>query len=385
MSTDNQVHPNGKKRGLMLLGITLLLILAAFAYGVYYTRVLSQREVTDNAYVGGNVVMLTSQVGGYVQEIRADDTQLVQAGAEIIKLDPMDAEVALRQAEARLGTTVRQLRERYAGMAQYEAMIGQRKVNLQKAEEDLARRAPLAADHTISIEDVAHARQSVEDARAALDVAVRQAGAIQAGLSGVDVTKHPDVLAAKADFFQAWLALRRTVILAPVSGFIAKRSVQLGEHVTPGMPLLSIVSLGQLWVDANFKESELQNIRVGQPAIIEADTYGSNVEYHGKVAGLSAGTGSAFALLPAQNATGNWIKVVQRLPVRITLDGIELAAHPLRLGLSTLVTVNTHQRDGTMLGSSMPTAPMYATQVLNQPMQEAESIAERIISQNLAR
>jgi membrane fusion protein (multidrug efflux system) len=383
--TDNQANPNGNKRKRILLGMTLLFILAGVAYGMYYTMVLSTREQTDNAYVGGNLVTLTSQVTGNVQEIRADETQLVKAGAEIIKLDPLDAEVVLRQAEARLGMTVRQLRERYSGVAQYDAAIEQRKVGLQKAEDDLARRVPLVADHTLSAEEVAHARQAVQDTKAALDVAVRQAEAFRSGIAGVDLTRHPSVLAAKADFIQAWLAARRTAILAPASGYIAKRNVQVGGHVTPGMPLMSIVPLDQLWVDANFKESELQDIRIGQPAIVEADIYGGKVEYHGKVAGLSVGTGSAFALLPAQNATGNWIKVVQRVPVRIALDPKELAAHPLRIGLSTVVTVDTHQRDGAMLGASMPSAPVYTTRALDQPMHEAESIGQSIVAKNLAK
>ena len=389
MATDSPTtlngNRNGNRRRRALLGSTLLFILVAIAYGAYYVLVLSQREQTDNAYVGGNRILLTSQVTGNVREINADESQRVEAGAEVIKLDPVDAEVAQRQAEARLGTTVLQLRERYAGIAQYEAMIRQRRLSLQKAQEDLARRLPLAADQTLAAEDIEHARQAVEDAGAALDVAVRQADAAQARLGGIALTQHPDVLAAKAEFVQAWLALRRNAILAPASGYVAKRSVQVGAHVTPGMALLSIVPLDQLWVDANFKESELQNIRVGQPVKIEADIYGSKVEYQGKVLGLSAGTGSAFALLPAQNATGNWVKVVQRLPVRISLDPAELAAHPLRIGLSTTVTVDTHQRDGAVLGPAMPSAPVYSTRAPSQPMQEAEIMAERIISRNLAR
>ncbi|MDB5814202.1 MAG: hemolysin [Rhodocyclales bacterium] len=381
---DNDRPTNGKRR-LVLLGITLLFILAIILYAIYYSLVLSQEEQTDNAYVGGNLVNLTSQVTGNVQEIRADETQMVTAGAEIIKLDPVDAEVALRQAEAKLGNTVRQLRERYASASQYDAVIEQRRLALQTAEDDLARRAPLAADHTLSTESVAHARQAVEDAKAALEVSVKQAETARASVSGVSLAQHPSVLAAKADFIQAWLTMRRNAILAPVSGYVAKRSVQVGARVTPGTPLLSIVPLDQLWVDANFKESELQNIRAGQPVRIEADLYGGKVEFHGKVVGMSAGTGSAFSLLPAQNATGNWIKVVQRVPVRISLDPRELTQHPLRIGLSTLVAVDTHDRAGAMLGSPMPSTPVYATQALNQPIHDAESIADGIIAKNLAK
>jgi membrane fusion protein (multidrug efflux system) len=379
-----QSNPNGPKRTHVLLGMTLLFLLAGIGYGVYYSEVLTQREETDNAYVGGNLITLTSQVTGNVQEIRADETQMVKAGAELIKLDPLDADLALRQAEAKLGATVRQLRERYANVAQYDATILQRKLTLQQAEDDLARRAPLAADHTLSTEDVAHARQAVAEAKAALAVAVSQADAVRSSVTGVNLAEHPSVLAAKADFVQAWLAMRRNAILAPASGYVAKRSVQVGAHVTPGTVLMAIVPLDQLWVDANFKESELQNLRVGQAVRIEADIYGGKVEYHGRLVGLSAGTGSAFSLLPAQNATGNWIKVVQRVPVRIALDPKELTDHPLRIGLSTVVTVDTHHRDGPVLGAAMPATPVYATQSLKQPISDADAIAARIIATNLA-
>lgn len=383
-NTKNQANPaNPAQRRKVLAGITASFIAVGAAYAAYYALVLSKYQETDNAYVGGNLVTLSSQVTGNVEAIRADETQLVQAGAEIVKLDPADAEVALRQAEAKLGATVRQERQRYSDVGQYEALVAQRRLALKNAEEDLARRKPLAADHTVSGEDVEHARQAVANAKAAIAVAEKQAEATRAGVSGVPLAEHPAVQAARADYIAAWLAARRNAILAPVSGYVAKRSVQVGAHVTPGTALLSIVPLDQLWVDANFKESELRDIRVGQPVEIEADLYGSKVAYHGKVMGMSAGTGSAFSLLPAQNASGNWIKVVQRVPVRIELDPKELAAHPLRIGLSTTVKVDISKTDGAMLGAPMPQAPVYATRVLNQPLAQANSAAEGIVSRNL--
>lgn len=383
MTTDLEVTSLRSKRKLALFGITAVFVIGVIVYALYYFFVLSHFEETDNAYVGGNLVTLTSQVTGNVAQIRADETQLVQAGAEVVALDPVDADVALRQAEAKLGAAVRQQRERYSNVGQYDALVAQRQLAVSRAAEDLARRAPLAADHTLSEEDVAHARETLADAKAALEVAVKQAEASRAATAGVALAQNPAILSAKADFSQAWLAARRNAILAPVSGFVAKRSVQIGARVTPGMPLLSIVPLDQLWVDANFKESELRNIRIGQPATIEADIYGGKVVYHGKVLGLSAGTGSAFSLLPAQNANGNWIKVVQRLPVRITLDAAELRAHPLRIGLSTVVEVNTQERGGATLGTAMPNKPVYTTQVLQQPMQQADAQADQIVAQNL--
>jgi membrane fusion protein (multidrug efflux system) len=383
MSTETTQPKNEKKRKFALAAITLAFVAAGIAYAAYYEIVLSKVQETDNAYVGGNLVNLSSQVTGNVTEIRADETQMVQAGAPLIQLDAADADIALQQADAKLGAAVRQERQRYADVAQYDATVTLRKLQLKNAEDDLARRKPLAADHTVSGEEVEHARQAVDDARAAIAVALKQEEAAKAGVSGVAVAQHPAVQAAKADYVQAWLASRRNTILAPVSGYVAKRSVQIGARATPGTSLMAIVPLDQLWVDANFKESELKNIRVGQPAKVEADMYGSKVEFHGRVVGLSAGTGSAFSLLPAQNASGNWIKVVQRLPVRIALDPKELKEHPLRIGLSTTVSVDISKTDGPVLGAAMPQTPVYTTTALSQPLQQAATAADAIIAHNL--
>ncbi|AIY42153.1 Membrane fusion component of tripartite multidrug resistance system [Collimonas arenae] len=385
MTTEPEINRLRNKRTLALMAISVLFVVGVIAYSLYYFLVLSQREETDNAYVGGNQVTLAAQVTGNVQQIGADETQLVQAGAQVVTLDPTDAQLNLQQAEARLGNIVRQQREHYADVAQYDALVSQRQLAVTRAADDLARRLPLATDHTLSGEDVDHARQTLADAKAAAEVAARQAEAARAATAGVVIAKNPAILAAKADFSEAWLAVRRNAILAPVSGYVAKRSVQVGARITPGMALMSIVPLDQLWVDANFKESELKNIRLGQAATIEADIYGGKVTYHGKVVGLSAGTGSAFSLLPAQNANGNWIKVVQRLPVRIALNPDELKAHPLRIGLSTTVTVDTHNRNGVILGEAMPGQPVYSTLALHQPMQEADALADKIVAQNLIR
>lgn len=383
MTTTDTTTLNPAKRKRVLAAITLAFIAAGAAYWVYYATTLSHYQETDNAYVGGNLVTLSSQVAGNVLEIGADETQLVKAGAPIVKLDQSDAEVALQQAQAKLGAAVRQQRQRYADVAQFDAAIAQRKLLLAQAQDDLSRRAPLAADHTVSGEDVAHARQAVANAKAALDVAEKQAFASQAGVSGVKLADHPAVQAVRAEYVAAWLALRRNAVAAPVSGYVAKRSVQVGARVTPGQPLMAIVPLDQLWVDANFKESELRDIRIGQPATIEADVYGGKVVYHGKVLGLSAGTGSAFSVLPAQNASGNWIKVVQRVPVRIALNSKELAAHPLRVGLSATVSVDIQHTDGPVLGSAMPAAPAYKTAAPEQPVQQAAVAADDIIAKNL--
>ena len=386
MTTDTIDTPtNPNKRRVVLFAISAAFILAGVAYAVYYTLVLSGRADTDNAYVGGNLVTVSSQVAGSVIEIAADETQLVQAGATLIRLDPADAAVALSQAEARLASVVRQQRERYSNAEQFDAMVVQRTVELNAAQDDLARRLPLAFDHTVSGEDIAHARRAVDNARAQLEVARKQVGAARAGLAGVTLAQHPYVQAARADYTLAWLASRRNAIVAPVSGYVAKRSVQVGSRITPGAPLLSIVPLDQLWVDANFKESQLSDIRVGQPVTVEADMYGGKVVFHGKVLGLSAGTGSAFSLLPAQNASGNWIKVVQRVPVRIALDPKELSAHPLRVGLSATASIDITQQNGGALGALAAPAPQrFATTALNQPLDQARAATDAIVSRNLA-
>jgi membrane fusion protein (multidrug efflux system) len=243
----------------------------------------------------------------------------------------------------------------------------------------------LLATQAVSGEDVEHAKQAVAAASAALDVTQKQYEQATAGIDGVKLTEHPSVLAAKANFVQAWLSSRRNAIVAPASGQVAKRSVQVGARVNPGATLLTIVPLDQLWIDANFKESELANIRIGQPAEIVADLYGSKVVYHGKVLGLSAGTGSAFSLLPAQNATGNWIKVVQRVPVRIALDPKELTEHPLRIGLSTDIEVDTHDRSGPILASKKGNDTHMATAVYTQPLGEANTLADAIVKKNLGK
>ena len=381
MTTPTDETRLATRRKTALVSISLTLIAGGAAFALYYTQVLAKEQQTDNAYVGGNLVTLTSQVSGNVTDILADETQAVHAGAPLVKLDPTDAEVALTQAQAHLGAVVRQLRAQYAEVGQYDALTEVKRLAVRKAEDDLARRLPLTADHTVSEEDARHASQAVDEAKAQLEVALRQASAARAAVAGVGLTAHPAVQAARAEVVQAWLAARRNAIPAPVTGYVAKRAVQIGSHVTPGTPLMTIVPLDQLWVDANFKESELTPIRIGQKATIEADMYGSKVRYHGTVLGLSAGTGSAFSLLPAENANGNWIKVVQRVPVRISLDPKELAEHPLRVGLSTTVTVDV-STDGAALASA-PASTGYATQALTQPLTQGEAVADAIIARNL--
>ena len=365
----------------------LAIALAAFAligtgYGVYWATVLRYEQSTDDAYVNGNVVQITPQISGTVIGIGADDTQFVKAGQTLVQLDPTDAKVALDQNEAQLGKTVREVRGLFATTAQLQATVDMHQSDVAKAADDLARRERLASSGAVSAEELHHARDALDSAKSGLIAAQQQLAANRARVDRTTIENHPDVLAAAARVRDAYLTHARTEIPAPVSGYVAKRAVQLGQRVSPGNALMAIVPLEQVWVDANFKEAQLANMRVGQPVALSADLYGGKVTYHGKVAGFGAGTGSAFALLPAQNATGNWIKIVQRVPVRIALDPQELAAHPLQVGLSMQVEVDTHERSGDRLPQLARTAPAYATNVFGSPDAAASERVKAIIAAN---
>jgi len=370
------------KRRRTLLIVALIFIAAGALWYVLWLFVFSTRETTDNAYVGGNQVAISAQVSGTVVAILADDTQHVDAGQLLVKLDSTDADTRLRQARSTLAQAVRQVRQQTSSATSADASVTARQVDLKKAEDDLKRHLPLVAAQAESPEVVQHLRDSVAQAQAAVDTAKAQAQAAHASIEGTDVANNPAVLEARANFRAAWVAAQRNAIVSPVAGYVAQRSVQLGNSVAPGQQLMTVVPLHDLWIDANFKENQLRHIRIGQPAKITTDIYGGSVTYHGKVIGLGAGTGSVFSLLPAQNATGNWIKVVQRVPVRVALDNQELDAHPLRVGLSTDVTVDITNDKGPVL-STTPQQPAAQTSVYDQIASQADTEAEKVIRANL--
>ncbi|GMG93451.1 HlyD family efflux transporter periplasmic adaptor subunit [Cupriavidus metallidurans] len=375
--------PKTRKRLLALLGLGALV--AAAGYGAYYYSVARFHEDTDDAYVNGNLVQLTPQVSGTVVAVNADDTEIVSAGDAIVTLDPADARIALANAEAALGQTVRQVSALYVNNNTLAATVQQRQVDLSRARDDLRRRTEASESGAVAAEDVAHARDTVKAAEAALETAKQQLASNHALTDQASVADHPSVQAAATRVRDAYLANARNTLPAPVTGYVARRSVQVGQRVAPGNPLMAIVPLDGVWVDANFKEVQLKHIRIGQPVELHADLYGGKVTYHGKVVGFSAGTGSAFSALPAQNATGNWIKVVQRLPVRIALDPVELRAHPLQVGLSMQVDVETRERGGELSpakGASTPIRTAYRTEVFERYGAEADSEIARIIARN---
>jgi len=377
-----------------LLTIGAVVALAALGYALYWTLVLNHYETTDNAYVQGQVVQITPQVGGTVVAIGADETDRVKAGQVLVRLDPADAKVALEQAEAQLAQSVREVRVLYANnstlaaqVALREAELARAQAEVQRATEDVARRQPLVATGAVGQEDLSHAqaqltaaRHAVAAAQSGVAAAREQLASNQSMTEGTSVDQHPGVQRAAARLRETWLALRRVELPAPQDGVVARRNVQLGQRVQTGAPLMTLVGADALWVDANFKEGQLRRIRVGQKATLTADVYGSRVEYHGTVAGLGAGTGAAFALLPAQNATGNWIKVVQRVPVRIVLDAKEVAAHPLRVGLSMEVSVDVSgSSDALPVADAPRTNPPAQTTVFDALNRDADAAVQRVI------
>jgi len=336
-------------------------------------------QQTEDAYVEGNLVHVTPQVAGTVTRIAADNTDFVRPGEVLVQLNDVDARLALDRAEAALARSARQVRSQLAGVGQLRSTVVQRESDLARAESDLARRRQLADTGAVSGEDIRHADDAVGAARAALNAARQQVDAARALVDGTTLEQHPDVLSSVAGVRDASLGLARTTLAAPVGGIVARRNVQIGQRVAQGAPLMAIVPLDQMWVTANLKETQLKEVRIGQPVAVTSDVYGADVVFHGRVAGQEAGTGSAFAAVPAQNATGNWIKVVQRVPVRIALDAQELARHPLRLGLSMKVAIDTSRADGPSLMQAGAVRHSYETVVFETESHGADAAIRRAL------
>ncbi|SFB04191.1 membrane fusion protein, multidrug efflux system [Pseudomonas sp. NFIX10] len=383
-SENTQDSGNPRKRKVMLLALALIVILAGLGVWGWHELYGRWSESTDDAYVNGNVVEITPLVTGTVVSIGADDGDLVREGQVLVQFDPNDAEVGLQSAQANLARTVRQVRGLYSNVDGMRAQVNAQEAEVQKAQENYSRRKNLAAGGAISQEELSHARDDLTSAQNALANARQQLKTTSALVDDTVVSSHPDVQAAAAQLRQAFLTNARSTLIAPVTGYVAKRTVQLGQRVQPGTALMAVIPLDQLWIDANFKETQLRDMRIGQPVDIEADLYGSDVKYSGTIDSLGAGTGSAFALLPAQNATGNWIKIVQRVPVRIHVNAEELAKHPLRVGLSTQVSVNLHDQSGPVLAQQPPQKASFSTQVYDQQLADADAMITRLIHDNSA-
>ncbi|MDK2376850.1 multidrug efflux MFS transporter periplasmic adaptor subunit EmrA [Serratia fonticola] len=382
--TQTPQQPAGKKRQrkFWLLLLTFIFVIIGVAYLVYWFLVLRHHQETDDAYVAGNQVQIMAQVSGSVNSVTFDNTDFVRKGDVLLTLDPTDAEQAFERAKTALANNVRQTHQLVINGKQYQANIALRKSELSKVENDLKRRIVLGNADAIGREELQHARDAVDNAKAALEVAVQQYNANQAMVLNTPLDKQPAVLQAAAQMRDAWMALQRTRIVSPITGFVSRRSVQVGAQISPGTPLMAIVAPDHVWVDANFKETQIANMRIGQEATVVSDLYGSDVVFKGKVVGIDMGTGSAFSLLPAQNATGNWIKVVQRLPVRIELDAQQVAEHPLRIGLSTLVKVDTTNLDGLVLSDTVRQKPLFETNALTLDLAPVNQMIADVIHAN---
>ncbi len=376
-----QPPKKSKRKGALLL-LTLIFIILAVAYGVWWYLVLRHYQETDDAYVAGNQVQIMSQVAGSVTKVWVDDTDFVKQGDVLVTLDATDAQQAFEKAKTQLASSVRQTRQLIINNKQYQANIEVKRTALSQAQSDLRRRVPLGNANLIGREELQHSRDAVASAQAQLDVAVQQYNANQAMILGTRLEEQPAVQQAATEVRNAWLALQRTRIVSPMTGYVSRRAVQVGAQIGTTSSLMAIVPSTNLWVDANFKETQLAHMRIGQSATVISDIYGDDVKYTGKVVGLDMGTGSAFSLLPAQNATGNWIKVVQRLPVRIELDQKQLEQHPLRIGLSTLVKVDTRNRDGQVLANQQRQSAAYTSDAREIKLDPVNKLINDIIRAN---
>lgn len=379
---EHQKTKQENKRTLWMIIATIIIVLLFVAYGAYWFLVLRFQEYTDDAYVSGLQIPIVAQTTGNVTQVNYENTDLVKAGDVLVVLDKTNAQLAYEQAKHDLASTVRKTKELYINGDQYQAQIQQNRVSLAQAQKDYQRRAALGRSGTISKEDLQHSQEAVQLAQAALDISIQQYNANRALLRNTALKNQPAVQQAADSVRSAWINLQRTEIKSPMTGYVSRRNVQVGSQVSPQSSLMAIVPVQPVWVDANFKETQLENVRIGQPVTINSDFYGSNVSYKGTVAGLDMGTGSAFSLLPAQNATGNWIKVVQRLPVRVELDPEQVAKYPLRIGLSMNVTIDIKDQNGPVLSEVQRTIPAFESDVLVLKLNDVDQVIDTIISDN---
>ena len=382
--TDTQNSSNNKsqqrKKGLSIF--ILLLLLISIGSAAYWYFFIKGFEETEDAYVSGNQVMVSAQVAGNISKINVDNMDPVQAGDVLLELDDTNAKLSFEQAKSNLANAVRQVSQLNYTVKQLKSAVRANEITLAQAQGNLNRRVQLVKDGAIDKESFQHAKEAVELAKANLTTSQNQLGANQALLLDSPLSEQPQIQSAVSNLKQAWLNLERTKIRSPIKGYVARRNAQVGQAVSVGGALMAVVTTDQMWLDANFKETQLTHMRIGQPVEIHFDLYGKDKTFNGKVVGIEMGTGSAFSLLPAQNATGNWIKVVQRVPVRIQLDPQQLAENPLRIGLSATVKVNVSDSKGETLRDQAPATPLYSTNVLQYDESAVNNLIESIIRDN---
>ena len=382
--TDTPTSLNNKsqqrKKGLSIF--ILLLLLIAIGSAAYWFFFIKGFEETEDAYVSGNQVMVSSQVAGNISKINVDNMDPVQAGDVLLELDDTNAKLSFEQAKSNLANAVRQISQLNYTVKQLKSAVRANEITLAQAQGNLNRRVQLVKDGAIDKESFQHAKEAVELAKANLTTSQNQLEANQALLLDGPLSEQPQIQNAVSNLKQAWLNLERTKIRSPIKGYVARRNAQVGQAVSVGGALMAVVTTDQMWLDANFKETQLTHMRIGQPVEIHFDLYGKDKTFDGKVVGIEMGTGSAFSLLPTQNATGNWIKVVQRVPVRIELDPQQQAENPLRIGLSATVKVNVSDSQGETLRNQAPSTTLYSTNVLQYDESAVNNLIESIIRDN---
>ena len=382
--TDTPTSSNNKsqqrKKGLSIF--ILLLLLISIGSAAYWYFFIKGFEETEDAYVSGNQVMVSAQVSGNISKINVDNMDPVQAGDVLLELDDTNAKLSFEQAKSNLANAVRQVSQLNYTVKQLKSAVRANEITLAQAQGNLNRRVQLVKDGAIDKESFQHAKEAVELAKANLTTSQNQLGANQALLLDGPLSEQPQIQSAVSNLKQAWLNLERTKIRSPIKGYVARRNAQVGQAVSVGGALMAVVTTDQMWLDANFKETQLTHMRIGQPVEIHFDLYGKDKTFNGKVVGIEMGTGSAFSLLPTQNATGNWIKVVQRVPVRIQLDPQQLAENPLRIGLSATVKVNVSDSKGETLRDQAPSTTLYSTNVLQYDESAVNNLIESIIRDN---
>ena len=382
--TDTPTSSNNKsqqrKKGLSIF--ILLLLLISIGSAAYWYFFIKGFEETEDAYVSGNQVMVSAQVAGNISKINVDNMDPVQAGNVLLELDDTNAKLSFEQAKSNLANAVRQVSQLNYTVKQLKSAVRANEITLAQAQGNLNRRVQLVKDGAIDKESFQHAKEAVELAKANLTTSQNQLEANQALLLDGPLSEQPQIQSAVSNLKQAWLNLERTKIRSPIKGYVARRNAQVGQAVSVGGALMAVVTTDQMWLDANFKETQLTHMRIGQPVEIHFDLYGKDKTFNGKVVGIEMGTGSAFSLLPTQNATGNWIKVVQRVPVRIQLDPQQLAENPLRIGLSATVKVNVTDSQGETLRDQAPATTLYSTNVLQYDESAVNNLIESIIRDN---
>ena len=382
--TDTPTSSNNKsqqrKKGLSIF--ILLLLLIAIGSAAYWFFFIKGFEETEDAYVSGNQVMVSAQVAGNISKINVDNMDPVQAGDVLLELDDTNAKLSFEQAKSNLANAVRQVSQLNYTVKQLKSAVRANEITLAQAQGNLNRRVQLVKDGAIDKESFQHAKEAVELAKANLTTSQNQLEANQALLLDGPLSEQPQIQSAVSNLKQAWLNLERTKIRSPIKGYVARRNAQVGQAVSVGGALMAVVTTDQMWLDANFKETQLTHMRIGQPVKIHFDLYGKDKTFDGKVVGIEMGTGSAFSLLPTQNATGNWIKVVQRVPVRIQLDPQQLAENPLRIGLSATVKVDVSDSQGETLRDQAPATTLYSTNVLQYDESAVNNLIESIIRDN---